>query len=143
VRGELRDEDNQRAENDREWIADAGDQRHRIPYRLTEDDNRRAGHCHPDERERSHRGGQAEDLAERLRTLVSCVPCEVRDVEAQRGPVAHVRRQRGREQLPERQMRRLEPAGFAENVTETATTASCPREQQQAAGQEQGCRPAL
>ena len=88
--------------------ADPRDQHHRIPDRLAEDDDRRAGHGDADERERRHRGRQAERLAERLRALAARVAREVGDVQAERRPVADVGGQRGGEELPERHVRRLQ-----------------------------------
>ena len=46
--------------------------------------------------------GQAERLPERLRSLAACVASEVRDVQAQRRPVADVCRHAGGKELPER-----------------------------------------
>ena len=83
-------------------VADARDEHDRIPDRLAKHDHRRAGDGDADERKRRHRRRQAERLSERLRSLAARIAREVGNVEAQRRPVADVRGERGRKELPER-----------------------------------------
>ena len=66
--------------------------------------------------------GQAERLAHDLVALAARVAGEVGDVEAERGPVADVGRQRRREQLPERHVRGLEAARLRKDAPQPAAT---------------------
>src|SRR5918993_269798 len=66
------------------------------------DDDGGGGHGYADEREERHRRRQAKELAPHLRLLVPRVPGEIRDVQRERGPEAHHRRERGDEHRQER-----------------------------------------
>ena len=126
VRRELREHDDERTEDDHRRVADARDESHRIPDRLAKDDDRGTRHRDANERKRGHRGGQAERLPERLRPLAACVASEVRDVQAERRPVADVCRHGGGEQLPERCAAGLQPDRFTQDVAQAAAAADGP-----------------
>ena len=73
----------------------------RVPFGRPVDHRRRTGHRHADEREQGHGGRQAQGLAQHLVALRIGVAAEVGDVQRQRGPEAHVRRQGREEERPE------------------------------------------
>ena len=115
----------------------------RVPDGLAEDHDRRAGDRHADERKRRHRRRQSQRLAERLRALAARVAREVRDVQAQRRPVADVGGERGGKQRPERRLRLLQPRRLAQDAAQAAAGVDGPQQQRQPAAQQQRRRPAL
>ena len=75
---------------------------HGVPDRLAEDHDGRRRHRDADEGEGRHRQREAEGLPEDLRALGFRVAGEVGDVEGERDPVPHVRREAWPEERPER-----------------------------------------
>src|SRR4030095_10584992 len=73
----------------------------------------------------------------------ACVEGEIGNVQAERGPVANVRGERGGEQAPERDVHGLEPHRLGQNVTEPAAADDRPTEEERSPAEQQRRGPAF
>src|SRR5215204_283612 len=115
---------------------DPRDHLHRVPDGLAEDHDGGRGDRDPDNAEGRHRYGEPQSLSDDLRLLALGVAGKVRDVEGERDPIPHVRRQGRPEKRPERCVALLQLRRGGKDGAHTAAGHETPREQGQAAGYE-------
>src|SRR5918998_6082859 len=141
VRGYLGYRDNEHGEDEekRDTAREPRDENDRVPDSFPEDHDGRRRDRDPDKRKGRHGERKPEGLPDNLGALGLRVAGEVRDVEGERYPVPHVRRQGREEQRPERGIALLELGRGREHVAHAAARNKTPDQERDAAAEKERC----